>query len=107
MDKEQIQKKFDELKAKITYKKDLYTRVFNSPDGKEILQELEEIAFYNKGLNSNMQIGLPIDTNAMMINEGKRQLLQQIKNIINEDTEKLIAIAKYNLEQEKKWKGLI
>lgn len=72
-----------EMNKQIARNQQLYIRVFNSEDGKEVLKDLANRSF------DNITTYDP-DPVKMGINEGRRSLYKYITNIVNKDIKEIL-----------------
>jgi len=81
----------DVMIQQIKERKQLYQDVFESPNGKKVLEDLSRHAFINKTtLNEN--------SNRMAFSEGMRSLVLHIQNMMKIDIEKTTELIKKQSE---------
>jgi len=73
--------------AKLKGLREDYKKVFDSPEGKRVMSDLEKTGFYRT------TTFVPNDAMATVFNEGLRAFVLHIKTIINMDIEELNKIA--------------
>ena len=90
VNQEAIEKAMQEIKER----KQMYLTVFDSAEGKKVLEDLSRLAFINRTtFNENPQ--------KMAFHEGQRSIILHIQSMMKIDLEKTEAMIKKQSQQEK------